>query len=90
MENFEYRVSVIVPIYNGSEYLKKCLDSLLRQTIGNNQMEVLLINDGSTDESERICQEYTDFIKILNIFIKKMRDYLLQEIMVCEEQMENI
>ena len=31
-----------------------------------------------------------DFIKILNIFIKKMRDYLLQEIMVCEEQMENI
>lgn len=71
MENFEYRVSVIVPIYNGSEYLKKCLDSLLRQTIGNNQMEVLLINDGSTDESERICQEYTRFYKNFKYFYKE-------------------
>lgn len=90
MENFEYRVSVIVPIYNGSEYLKKCLDSLLRQTIGNNQMEVLLINDGPQTRVKGYAKNILDFIKILNIFIKKMRDYLLQEIMVCEEQMENI
>ena len=61
MENFEYKVSVIVPIYNGSEYLRSCLDSLLAQTIEKNQMEVLLINDGSTDESERICKEYTRY-----------------------------
>ena len=51
MSEFKYKVSVIVPIYNGSEYLRKCLDSLLKQTIEKSKMEVLLINDSSTDES---------------------------------------
>lgn len=71
MEDFEYRVSVIVPIYNGSEYLRKCLDSLLKQTIESNQMEVLLVNDGSTDESEMICREYTRFYDNFKYFYKE-------------------
>ena len=70
MEDFEYRVSVIVPIYNGSEYLRKCLDSLLKQTIESNQMEVLLVNDGYTDESEMICREYTRFYNNFKYFIR--------------------
>lgn len=56
--NYKYRVSVIVPIYNAQEYLCGCLDSLLAQTIAQNEMQVLLVNDGSTDLSEEICTRY--------------------------------
>ena len=49
-------VSIIVPVYNAEPYLKRCLDSLLKQTFSN--IEILLINDGSTDNSERIIKEY--------------------------------
>jgi glycosyltransferase involved in cell wall biosynthesis len=51
-------ISVIVPVYNQAEYLRDCLDSLVAQTIPKEQLEVLLINDGSTDGSEEICREY--------------------------------
>lgn len=49
-------ISVIVPIYNVEKYLSKCIDSILNQTYKN--IEVLLVNDGSTDNSEQICLEY--------------------------------
>jgi len=49
-------LSVIVPIYNVDRYLKKCLDSLLNQTYTN--LEIILINDGSTDSSYEICKQY--------------------------------
>lgn len=52
------KVSVIVPIYNSEKYLKKCLDSLVGQTLDD--IEIILINDGSTDNSESIIQEYTE------------------------------
>ena len=50
------KISVIVPVYNGETYLAKCLDSLLAQTHTN--LEILLINDGSTDATEFLCQQY--------------------------------
>lgn len=50
------KVSVIVPIYNVKEYLKKCLDSLANQTLKD--IEVILVDDGSTDGSENICDLY--------------------------------
>ena len=50
------RVSVIVPVYNAEEYLEMCVDSLLQQTYQN--MEILLIDDGSTDGSWEMCQQY--------------------------------
>ncbi len=59
-KDFEYKVSIIVPIYNAQDHLRKCLDSLWLQTINSNQMEVLLINDGSSDGSEDICIEYVE------------------------------
>lgn len=49
-------VSIVVPIYNVAEYLPQCLDSILAQTCGD--FEVLAVDDGSTDESGRILDEY--------------------------------
>ena len=51
-------ISVIVPIYNKEKYLKACLDSILQQNYKN--LEIILINDGSTDASGQICQQYKD------------------------------
>ena len=49
-------ISIIVPIYNVEEYLVKCLDSIVNQTYSN--LEIILIDDGSTDNSGKICDEY--------------------------------
>ena len=51
-------ISIIVPIYNASKYLKKCLDSLVNQT--KKELEFILVNDGSTDDSESIIKSYKD------------------------------
>ena len=64
MENL---ISVIVPIYNVERYLPKCIESILNQTYKD--LEIILVNDGSTDSSLNICQEYMlrdDRIKIVN------------------------
>lgn len=50
-------ISIIVPVYNVELYLSKCLDSLINQTLTN--IEILLINDGSTDSSAAICDQYS-------------------------------
>ena len=52
----ENQVSIIIPVYNVETYLRQCLDSVLGQIFSN--FEVLLVNDGSTDNSGFICQEY--------------------------------
>lgn len=51
-------ISVIVPIYNKEKYLKACLDSILKQSYQN--IEIIAINDGSTDSSGEICRKYQD------------------------------
>ncbi len=50
-------VSIVVPIYNVELYLEKCVDSLLAQTMSN--IEIILVDDGSTDGSRRICEKYS-------------------------------
>lgn len=56
MENNQALVSVIVPVYNVKEYLEQCLDSIIHQTLSN--IEIILVNDGSTDGSDEICKKY--------------------------------
>lgn len=70
MKSFKYKVSVIVPVYNVSEYLEECLDSLLAQTMNKDEMEILLINDGSTDNSFEICQRYAEEHSVFKLFTK--------------------
>ena len=52
-----FKISIIVPVYNLEKYLKRCVDSLISQKFEN--LEILLIDDGSTDQSGSICEEYT-------------------------------
>ena len=51
-------ISIIVPVYNVEEYLDECLDSIKRQTYKN--IDVILVNDGSTDASKEICEKYCE------------------------------
>ena len=50
-------VSVIVPVYNVEEYLDKCLSSLVNQSM-KNEMEIIVINDGTKDNSQMIIDKY--------------------------------
>lgn len=52
------KISIIVPVYNTAKYLNKCIKSLLNQTLED--IEIILINDGSTDESDTIIKKYKD------------------------------
>ncbi len=60
------KVSVIIPVYNVEKYLRECLDSVVNQTLKD--LEIILVDDGSTDSSLSICQEYEQIdsrIKVL-------------------------
>lgn len=51
------KISIIVPVYNGEKHLKECLDSIINQEYKN--LDIIIINDGSTDSSFQICQKYS-------------------------------
>lgn len=58
MESMTPKVSIMIPIYNSEEYLRRCLDSILEQEYAD--FELLLIDDGSTDGSPALCDEYQE------------------------------
>ena len=80
-KNFNPKVSVVIPVYNGSDFMREAIDSALNQTYRN--IEVIVVNDGSSDNSEEIAKSYGNKIiyfykenggvaSALNLGIKKM------------------
>ena len=80
--NFEPLVSIVIPVYNGENYVREAIDSALAQTYKN--VEVIVVNDGSTDKTEEICLSYSRKIRYfskknggtstaLNLGIKNMK-----------------
>ena len=61
------KISVIIPMYNAEKYVRKCLDSIISQTYEN--LEIIVVNDGSKDSSREICEEYVQKdsrVKLIN------------------------
>lgn len=65
-----YKVSVIIPVFNSENYLKKCLDSIINQTLKD--IEIILIDDGSTDDSLEIIKQYSQ--KYSNIIYQSKKN----------------
>lgn len=71
MCDFPFIATVIVPIYNSEKFLDKCISSLINQSADFSKIEVLLINDGSTDSSESICRKYSDKYENIKLISKE-------------------
>lgn len=76
------KVSIIIPVYNAAEYIARCLDSIINQTYKD--IEILVVNDGSTDLSEKIITGYKDrriiYLKKTNEGVSATRNYALNRI----------
>ncbi|MCO4639304.1 Glycosyl transferases involved in cell wall biogenesis [Streptococcus infantarius subsp. infantarius] len=62
-------ISIIVPVYNTGLYLQKCIESLINQSYEN--IEIILVNDGSTDNSKQICESYKEKDNRIKVIHKK-------------------
>lgn len=67
--NKKIKLSVIVPVYNVEKYLKKCIESIIRQTYKN--LEIILVDDGSPDNCGKICDEYAKIDSRIKVIHKK-------------------
>ena len=63
------KISVIVPIYNVEKYLEKCIESIINQTYKN--LEIILVNDGSTDNCGDICDKYSKIDSRIKVIHKE-------------------
>ena len=63
------KVSIVIPIYNAEKTLKKCVDSIINQTFS--EIQCILVNDGSTDDSQLICEEYKKKDKRITVIQKE-------------------
>lgn len=82
--NVSEKVSVIVPVYNVKDYLERCVVSICTQIYKN--IEIILIDDGSTDKSSVICDELAKSDNRIQVVHKKMVAYLMQETRVFKLQ----
>ena len=58
MEDYKYKLSIIIPMYNCEKYINDCLDSILESDLPKDEYEVIIINDGSKDKGPEIAQKY--------------------------------
>lgn len=79
-------ISIIVPVYNTAQYLEDCVESIINQTYKN--IEIIIINDGSPDESDEVCKKLEKNINKLNILNKKIKAFLPLEIWVLKKLKE--
>lgn len=66
---YDDKVSILIPVYNAGRYLKRCLDSLLKQTYSN--LEIICVNDGSTDSSGNILKKYAQMDPRIKVITTK-------------------
>lgn len=65
-------ISIVVPVYNVADYMRKCLDSIIAQTY--KPIEIILVDDGATDNSSEICDEYEQrYPQLINVVHQKNR-----------------
>lgn len=69
--NFQYKVSIIIPVYNSEKYLESCIQSVLHEQGKLDDIEIILINDGSIDGSAGICEQYAQKYKNVLYISKK-------------------
>ena len=62
-------ISIIVPVYNVEKYISRCVESLIGQSYKN--IEIILVDDGSTDESGMICEQYANKDNRIKVIHKK-------------------
>lgn len=60
------KISVIVPVHNQEKFLGRCIRSLLSQQYNKNNYEIIIVNDGSTDNTQKVINKYADQLEILN------------------------
>ncbi len=63
-------VTIIIPVYNTEKYLRKCLDSVVNQTFASRSLEIIIINDASTDYSSEIINQYASMYKNIKVITK--------------------
>lgn len=69
MKKGKKSVSIVIPVYNAEKYLNDCVDSILRQTFDD--LDIILIDDGSSDKSPKICDAYAEKDKRIQVIHKK-------------------
>lgn len=67
------KLSIIIPVYNAEQYLKKCLESVFQQNLKPEDFEVICINDGSTDKTQQILEEFQK--KYTNIILENQENF---------------
>ena len=68
----KFKISIIMPIYNVNEYLKRALDSILNQTMDFNDIQVIMVDDNSSDGSDIVAREYAK--KYFNFFLYRLNE----------------
>lgn len=67
----DLKYSVIIPVYQAEKTIRRCLDSLVSQSSDKSQVEIILIDDGSSDRSGKICREYAEQFSFVRYFFKE-------------------